>query len=48
MKKQKKQDSYEPQQIQLQIPDYSDEYYEWKKKQEKKEKQETVIVIDIY
>jgi hypothetical protein len=36
-----------PQQIQLELPDYSQAYYEWLKKQESKE-EETVIVIDLY
>lgn len=38
-------------QIQLEIPDYSAEYYEWlRKKQQEHDKNqdETVIVIDIY
>lgn len=47
MKKQKKEIYREPQQLQLELPDYSEEYYEWKKKQEIKQKIETVIVIDI-
>lgn len=49
MKKNKKQEKYEPQQIQLELPDYSDQYHEWIKKQNKEiKKEETVIVIDIY
>lgn len=38
-----------PQQIQLEMPDYSREYYEYKKKQEKIEAKEEqrVIIIDI-
>lgn len=42
----------EPQQIQLELPDYSQMYWEWmkqKKEEEKKnENSETVIIIDIY
>ena len=34
-------------QIQRELPDYSQMYYEWKKKQEKEVKDETVIIIDI-
>ena len=38
-----------PKQIQLELPDYSQIYFEWKQKQEKEEKkEETVIIIDIY
>ncbi len=36
-----------PQQIQLELPDYSQAYYEWLKKQESKE-EETVVIIDLY
>ena len=41
--------SNEPQ-IQLELPDYSQAYWEWKHKQEQKEqeKSETVVIIDIY
>lgn len=36
-------------QIQLELPDYSQIYYEWKKKQDEKEtKEENVVIIDIY
>ena len=40
----------EPQQIQLELPDYSQAYLEWKRKQDQaeKEKDETVVIIDIY
>lgn len=38
--------SESPQQIQLELPDYSQMYYEWLKKQESKE--ETVVIIDLY
>ena len=41
----------QPQQIQLELPDYSQAYYEWirKKHQENKDtKEETVVIIDIY
>ena len=38
-----------PQQIQLELPDYRLEYEEWLRKQEAKvEKEDTVIIIDIY
>lgn len=42
--------SKEPQQIQLELPDYSQAYLEWKRKQEQKDEQkdETVVIIDIY
>lgn len=44
-----KNKNYEkPAQIQLELPDYSYEYEQWlKKKEQTKEKLETVIVIDI-
>lgn len=36
-------------QIQLELPDYSQMYYKWKKKQDEKEtKEENVVIIDIY
>lgn len=40
----------EPQQIQLELPDYSQVYWEWKRKQDQKKEdtQETVVIIDIY
>lgn len=41
----------EPQQIQLELPDYSYQYYEWTKKKEQQKQdssQETVVIIDIY
>lgn len=40
----------QPQQIQLELPDYSQAYWDWKRKQEQKEqeKDETVVIIDIY
>jgi len=40
----------EPQQIQLELPDYSQAYWDWKRKQDQteKEKDETVVIIDIY
>lgn len=40
----------EPHQIQLELPDYSQAYLEWKRKQEQKDEQkdETVVIIDIY
>jgi len=38
-----------PQQISLELPDYTEAYYAWKEKQEKEDKkEETVIIIDIY
>jgi hypothetical protein len=49
MKKHKKEVNYEPQQIQLEIPDYySLERYYNQKKDKEKENIETVIIIDIY
>jgi hypothetical protein len=37
------------QQIGLELPDYSQEYYEYiKKKEIGQEKEETVVIIDIY
>lgn len=41
----------EPQQIQLELPDYSQMYYEWLRKKEQEKPQtldETVVIIDIY
>lgn len=41
----------QPQQIQLELPDYSQAYYEWinkKQKQEEQKTDETVVIIDIY
>ena len=41
----------QPQQIQLELPDYSQAYYEWKRKKEqnsREEPSETVVIIDIY
>ena len=41
----------QPQQIQLELPDYSQVYWEWKHKQDSKkdeEAQESVVIIDIY
>jgi hypothetical protein len=40
----------QPQQIQLELPDYSQAYWEWKRKQEQKESEinGTVVIIDIY
>jgi hypothetical protein len=44
----KKQEAV-PQQIQLELPDYTEEYITWKEAQEKQvKKEETVIIIDIY
>ncbi len=38
-----------PQQLQLELPDYRQEYEEWLRRQESKaEKQDVVIIIDIY
>lgn len=38
-----------PQQLQLELPDYRQEYEEWLQKQESKQQaQETVVIIDIY
>jgi len=35
--------------IQLELPDYSQEYLKWKEKcEQEEEKEETVIIIDIY
>lgn len=37
------------QEIQLELPDYSAMYLEWMKQKEKQEeKQDTVIIIDLY
>jgi len=41
----------EPTGIQLELPDYSQIYYEWKKKKDEENKSlsdETVVIIDIY
>lgn len=41
----------QPQQIQLELPDYSQAYYEYinkKQKEQEQEKNETVVIIDIY
>ena len=41
----------QPAQIQLELPDYSQMYYEWNKKKQQENKQtvdETVVIIDIY
>lgn len=41
----------EPQQIQLELPDYSIMYYEWLQKKEQKKQQntdKTVVIFDIY
>ena len=47
MNKQKPQER--PAQIQLELPDYSQMYYEYMKKKEQEKKiDETVVVIDIY
>ena len=47
MTKQKPQER--PAQIQLELPDYSQMYYEYMKKKEQEKKiDETVVVIDIY
>lgn len=37
-------------QLQLELPDYSQAYLEWKRKQEQKKEanEETVVIIDIY
>ena len=36
-------------QLQLELPDYSEAYYRWLEKQKNEEQQcETVIIIDIY
>jgi hypothetical protein len=46
-----KQKIYEqPTQIQLELPDYSYEYEQWLKKKEQQniQKDESVIIIDIY
>lgn len=44
----KKQREEAAQQIQLELPDYSREYYEYMaKKQKEVKKEETVIIIDI-
>jgi len=38
-----------PQQLQLELPDYRQEYEEWLRKQQKvAEVTETVIILDIY
>lgn len=38
-----------PQQLQLELPDYRQEYEEWLRRQQSKaEQQEVVIIIDIY
>jgi uncharacterized NAD(P)/FAD-binding protein YdhS len=38
-----------PQQLQLELPDYRQEYERWLQKQEaQQEAQETVVIIDIY
>lgn len=48
----KKQEQHErQQQIQLEIPDYTAEYIEWKRRNELNkgdQEQETVVIIDIY
>ena len=47
MHKQKPQDK--PVQIQLELPDYSQMYYEYmKKKEQEKKSEESVVIIDIY
>jgi len=46
MRKEKSQES--PTQIQLELPDYSQMYYEWMNKKEEKPEEETVVIIDIY
>jgi len=49
--KSRKDESEEPQGIQLEIPDYTLQYEEWIRKKEQEKSQEepdTVIVIDIY
>ena len=41
----------QPQQIQLELPDYSQVYWEWKRKKDSESEQnnqETVVIIDIY
>ena len=41
----------QPQQIQLELPDYTQVYWEWKRKQDRQkqeEVQESVVIIDIY
>jgi hypothetical protein len=46
MSKQKPQEN--PVQIQLELPDYSQMYYEYMKKKEEKTEEETVVIIEIY
>ena len=47
MRKQKPQER--PAQIQLELPDYSQMYYEWMKKKEQENKtEENVIIIENY
>jgi hypothetical protein len=40
----------QPQQIQLELPDYSRAYYEYmqRKQQENKKQEESIVIIDIY
>jgi hypothetical protein len=40
----------QPQQIQLELPDYSQAYYEYvrKKREEEDKNNETIVIIDIY
>lgn len=46
VKKNKKQ---EPERIQLEIPNYSQEYEEWlKKQQNNKQQTDTVLIIDLF
>lgn len=47
MNKQKPQER--PTQIQLELPDYSQIYYEYmRKKEQEKKPEESVVIIDIY
>ena len=47
MKQKKQIHNEQPQQIQLNLPDYTYEYEQWIKKQKIK-KEENVVIIDIY
>jgi hypothetical protein len=38
----------EPQQIQLELPDYSIQYAEWLNKKEETKTEETLVVIDMF
>lgn len=41
-------DKKEPEQIGLELPNYFFEYEEWSKNKEKNDKEETIVIIDLF